>query len=1040
MESQAKVDRVPSGLENLVRLADRMTGGDDPRRQDPTPAQRAGSMWEFGEGGAGADAYHGMADTFDHGQNQMWETISGGLVSSACGSVEGQALCFNDEGNRVAVTTAVNTIGGGIVRFSLQMSYEDGLAADVALEYKAVGRAWHLLESYSEETYATPGFANPNADSLGSWDVSQTADGFVTYAVKLPEGAESPATKFRFRQIRDLVSGKAASWALDDVAVDAGGEAPAVQITAPKEKRHARMLTVVVQFSRAVFGFEAPDVHVTNATVVALNQFDSRISNAGALYTAHVRPEKPSEDWVGPFAIDVQVPAGVCVNADGRANEASNHIRLRHTMSRRRRRHAHADLSFGPRPGPADRRWGAVIAEEDKALTEATLRPLTEGEEHDADRARDPAGIFNDTEALDDRVQAAEELYERLTNGPARPPLALVEQLEDEIKTLKEARQRLATVEAMNMMNDPYAAKLRAAAKTRGDIDEFDYEDDLFDQKAHDELQHEIEESEKMHKELEEEVHRSEEIHKELESEMDVLRRERREMQDAMEEQKRLRQELAEERKKIHKEMEDLEEQHEKKYHGGQHAHHDHGGHGHHHEDEELGDDYEWEEYYEDDDEGHDHDHVAHDELDDGQGHSHVDGSMGEHEHHHDHGLLEGHSDSGFTEPGEEGEAHQHERAPHKKGRRKLRRKVRKDRGSAKKAHFHAHLDAGELAQVLHDLYGLEPKTHHHHSTAGGPGMSVDAATRAAAAREEKAELEEELAEQRRILYHKRRLKEEMDKEREEMAEERTRLEQERARLRKESAEERKAIADEKERLRREEAAERAERAAFNSQINAEREEREKFAEEQRHILEDFEKASAEAAAHESSTAHGHHSGDHAKATKEEVAELVKEMYGVEPEEELRRQREQQMKKMHQETEAMRHEKEELHEEMEEQRRLLYHKRRLRDELSEEKTEMKHERERLEAEKAAIAKEREREMKERVAFMAEQRKMLDELMMQQRAIREALSSTGLPPNMTPWTPGQPAPSADEGEGGGGGAAVGNLGKEHAAAAADSSAV
>ena len=27
---------------------------------------------------------------------------------------------------------------------------------------------------------------------------------------------------------------------------------------------------------------EAPDVHVTNATVVALNQFDSRISNAGA--------------------------------------------------------------------------------------------------------------------------------------------------------------------------------------------------------------------------------------------------------------------------------------------------------------------------------------------------------------------------------------------------------------------------------------------------------------------------------------------------------------------------------------------------------------------------------------------------------------------------------------------------------------------------------------------------------------------------------------------------------------------------------------
>ena len=66
------------------------------------------------------------------------------------------------------------------------------------------------------------------------------------------------------------------------------------------------------------------------------------------------------------------------------------------------------------------------------------------------------------------------------------------------------------------MVNDPAAARARAASslKARGDVDEFDYEDDLFDQKAHDELQHEIEESEKMHKELEDEVHRSEEIHK----------------------------------------------------------------------------------------------------------------------------------------------------------------------------------------------------------------------------------------------------------------------------------------------------------------------------------------------------------------------------------------------------------------------------------------------------------------------------------------------------------------------------------------------
>jgi len=62
------------------------------------------------------------------------------------------------------------------------------------------------------------------------------------------------------------------------------------------------------------------------------------------------------------------------------------------------------------------------------------------------------------------------------------------------------------------------------------------------------------------------------------------------------------------------------------------------------------------------------------------------------------------------------------------------------------------------------------------------------------------------------------------------------------------------------------------------------------------------------------------------------VAELVKEMYGVEPEEELKREREEQMKQLHKDTLAMRLEKEELHKEMEEQRRLLYLKRRMREE------------------------------------------------------------------------------------------------------------
>jgi hypothetical protein len=56
-----------------------------------------------------------------------------------------------------------------------------------------------------------------------------------------------------------------------------------------------------------------------------------------------------------------------------------------------------------------------------------------------------------------------------------------------------------------------------------------------------------------------------------------------------------------------------------------------------------------------------------------------------------------------IAEAGEEGEAHQHEHA-----RKKLRRKVPKKKGGGgggggggkKQDHFHAHLDANELAQA----------------------------------------------------------------------------------------------------------------------------------------------------------------------------------------------------------------------------------------------------------------------------------------------------------------------------------------------------
>ena len=47
---------------------------------------------------------------------------------------------------------------------------------------------------------------------------------------------------------------------------------------------------------------------------------------------ATVQPIVPNDgDWVGPFAVSIQIPGGVCTNADGRANVASNTLKLRRT-------------------------------------------------------------------------------------------------------------------------------------------------------------------------------------------------------------------------------------------------------------------------------------------------------------------------------------------------------------------------------------------------------------------------------------------------------------------------------------------------------------------------------------------------------------------------------------------------------------------------------------------------------------------------------------------------------------------------------------
>ena len=74
----------------------------------------------------------------------------------------------------------------------------------------------------------------------------------------------SGATKFRWRQVRDFVTGDFSQWALDDISIDVEVLNPAVLLTCPIKGNKAALITVVAQFSQPVDGFEPTDVTVHN--------------------------------------------------------------------------------------------------------------------------------------------------------------------------------------------------------------------------------------------------------------------------------------------------------------------------------------------------------------------------------------------------------------------------------------------------------------------------------------------------------------------------------------------------------------------------------------------------------------------------------------------------------------------------------------------------------------------------------------------------------------------------------------------------------
>lgn len=142
-------------------------------------------------------------DEFNGVTAPIWTSIQGGTPSAACGSVTGDALYFDGPNPRQASTNDLDMSLGGSISFALKIANgappcEDAdPGEDVVLEYSTNGgTTWTLIATYFEFQY-------PN---------------FTTVLVTVPAGAQTPSTRFRWRQLNSSGPGQD-NWALDNVAI-----------------------------------------------------------------------------------------------------------------------------------------------------------------------------------------------------------------------------------------------------------------------------------------------------------------------------------------------------------------------------------------------------------------------------------------------------------------------------------------------------------------------------------------------------------------------------------------------------------------------------------------------------------------------------------------------------------------------------------------------------------------------------------------------------------------------------------------------------
>lgn len=153
-----------------------------------------------------ASAGSSLQDNFDPLSTFQWLLIEGGIASTSCGAVSGNALYFDGYPARQAVTKDVNVASGGTISFSFKLAYNSAYPCegadsgdDVLLQYSTNGGAsWTTFNTF--------------------YGGMSTYQNFTTVNINIPAGAMTASTRFRWNQPYYAGSGTD-NWAIDNVSI-----------------------------------------------------------------------------------------------------------------------------------------------------------------------------------------------------------------------------------------------------------------------------------------------------------------------------------------------------------------------------------------------------------------------------------------------------------------------------------------------------------------------------------------------------------------------------------------------------------------------------------------------------------------------------------------------------------------------------------------------------------------------------------------------------------------------------------------------------